>query len=195
MDYVKLKRLFDIILSIILIILLFPFFIFLIILNFLLLKKNPLFIQSRSGINGKSIKIIKIKTLNDNLNLDINARSYLFGKFLRKFKLDEFPQLINVLFGDMSIVGPRPLYLEYNKNYNNFQKQRLLVKPGITGLAQIKVLNSGNWKNKFKFDVWYVKNISFKLDIYIIFKTIILLINILLLKKRFIEDHKFKDVD
>ena len=100
---------------------------------------------------------------------------------------------MNVLIGDMSLVGPRPL--EYNNNYTEFEKKRLLVKPGITGLAQIKVANAGNWKDKFKFDAWYAENLSFKIDMYIIFKTLYLLINIALSKKQLIEDHNLKDAD
>jgi len=95
----------------------------------------------------------------------------------------------------MSLIGPRPLYLEYNKSYTKYEKKRLLVKPGITGLAQIKVINAGKWRDKFKFDIWYVENLSFRLDIYIIFKTITLLFEIFLSKKIFIEDHTFKDAD
>jgi len=195
MNYIFIKRIIDILLSILLIIILLPILIVIILINFIILKKNPIFIQTRSGIKGSKISIIKIKTLLDNESLDIKNRTYSFGNFLRKLKFDEVPQLFNVLIGDMSIVGPRPLFLEYNNNYSDLEKKRLLVKPGITGLAQIKVVNAGNWKDKFKFDAWYVENFSFKIDMYIIFKTLYLLINIALSKKHLIEDHNFKDAD
>lgn len=189
------KRLFDIILSFFFIILIFPIIILIIFINFIILRRNPLFIQERSGIKGIPINIIKIKTLYDFDSNDSKQRNYPFGSFLRKYKIDEIPQLINVFIGNMSLIGPRPLYLEYNKSYTKYEKKRLLVKPGITGLAQIKVINAGNWRDKFKFDVWYVENLSFRLDIYIIFKTIFLLFEIFLSKKTFIEDHTFKDAD
>ena len=195
MNYIFIKRIIDILISIFLILLLFPISVIILLINFAILKRNPIFIQTRSGIHGSKISVIKIKTLIDNQSLDLNNRAYSFGNFLRKFKLDEVPQLLNVLIGDMSLVGPRPLFLEYNNNYTEFEKKRLLVKPGITGLAQIKVANAGNWKDKFKFDAWYAENLSFKIDMYIIFKTLYLLINIALSKKQLIEDHNLKDAD
>ena len=99
-------------------------------------------------------------------------RTSKFGNFMRKTSIDELPQLINVLKGDLSIVGPRPLHLEYNEYYNEEQKKRLDVKPGITGWAQINGRNAISWDNKFKLDVWYVKNQSFKVDMYILYKTL-----------------------
>jgi lipopolysaccharide/colanic/teichoic acid biosynthesis glycosyltransferase len=93
------------------------------------------------------------------------------GQFIRKYSLDEIPQLINVIKGDMSLVGPRPLLVEYLTRYNNFQKQRHLIKPGITGWAQINGRNTISWEQKFKLDVWYVKNISLILDLKILFLT------------------------
>ena len=186
------KRLIDLILSI----LLLPFFIILIFIfilpNFFILKSNPFFLQIRSGIKGHPIKIIKIKTMYDNLNLKETDRLYNYGKFLRKYKLDELPQIFNVIFGSLSLVGPRPLFIEYNDKYSNFEKQRLFCKPGITGLAQVRLKNSGNWRSKIKYDVWYVKNKSITLDLKIICETIKLLLNIIFFKVNLIEDHKLK---
>ena len=186
------KRLIDLILSI----LLLPFFIILIFIfilpNFFILKSNPFFLQIRSGIKGYPVKIIKIKTMYDNLNLKETDRLYNYGKFLRKYKLDELPQIFNVIFGSLSLVGPRPLFIEYNDKYSNFEKQRLFCKPGITGLAQVRLKNSGNWRSKIKYDVWYVKNKSITLDLKIICETIKLLLNIIFFKVNLIEDHKLK---
>ncbi len=186
------KRLFDLILGT----LLFPLFailIFIFILpNFYILKSNPFFLQIRSGMNGHPIKIIKIKTMFDNSNLKEKERIYNYGRFLRKYKLDELPQIFNVIFGDLSLVGPRPLFIEYNEKYSNFERQRLSSKPGITGLAQVRLKDSGNWRLKIKYDVWYTKNKSIKLDLKIICETIKLLLNIIFFKVNLIEDHKLK---
>ena len=186
------KRLFDLILGT----LLFPLFailIFIFILpNFYILKSNPFFLQIRSGMNGHPIKIIKIKTMFDNSNLEEKERIYNYGRFLRKYKLDELPQIFNVIFGDLSLVGPRPLFIEYDEKYSNFERQRLSSKPGITGLAQVRLKDSGNWRLKIKYDVWYTKNKSIKLDLKIICETIKLLLNIIFFKVNLIEDHKLK---
>ena len=186
------KRLIDLIISI----LLLPFFIILIFIfilpNFFILKSNPFFLQIRSGIKGHPIKIIKIKTMYDNSNLKEIDRLYNYGKFLRKYKLDELPQILNVIFGSLSLVGPRPLFIEYNDKYSNFEKQRLFSKPGITGLAQVRLKDSGNWRSKIKYDVWYIKNKSITLDLKIICETIKLLLNIIFFKVNLIEDHKLK---
>ena len=137
---------------------------------------NPFFFQIRPGKNEKLFKIIKFKTMNDKadenglLLPDENRISFL-GKMLRKTSLDELPQLINVLKGDMSLVGPRPLLVEYLSLYSDEQKVRHNVKPGITGWAQINGRNLISWKQKFEYDVWYVNNISFTLDVKIFFKT------------------------
>lgn len=191
-DYKIKKRLFDLVLCIFL----FPFFtilIFIFILpNFFILKSNPFFLQLRSGMNGHPIKIIKIKTMFDNSNLKENERIYNYGGFLRKYKLDELPQIFNVILGNLSLVGPRPLFIEYNDKYSNFERQRLNSKPGITGLAQVRLRDSGKWRLKIKYDVWYVKNKSIKLDLKIICETITLLLNITFFNAKLIEDHKLK---
>lgn len=138
---------------------------------------KPLFFQLRPGKDERVFKLIKFKTMNDkqdatgNLLSDAERLSKI-GKFVRKTSLDELPQLINVLKGDMSLIGPRPLLVEYLPLYNNVQKQRHKVKPGITGYAQVNGRNAISWQQKFEYDVWYVENISLRLDIKIAFLTI-----------------------
>ncbi len=136
------------------------------------------FIQSRPGKNGKIFKIIKFKTMTDEKDNDGNflpdvQRLTNFGKFVRETSFDEILQLVNVLKGDMSFVGPRPLLVKYLPLYDKKQARRHEVKPGITGWAQINGRNAISWVQKFEFDVWYVDNISFLLDMKIIFKTIL----------------------
>ena len=109
-----------------------------------------------------------------------NDKATFLGGFLRKYKLDELPQLINILKGDLSLVGPRPLLPSYNEKYNEFQNLRFNVMPGLTGLSQVKLNNTNNWKKKFTYDVFYSKKISFKLDIYIFYLTVLLFINIII---------------
>ncbi len=159
-------------------ILLSPFMLIIILVLFLSFGNRFLFIQERTGLGGKIFKLIKFKTMTDERDsrgylLPDNERLTGFGKFLRRTSLDELPQFINILKGDMSLVGPRPLLPEYVKLYNEFQKRRLTVKPGITGWAQINGRNNTTWKERFEHDVWYVDNISFALDIRIIFATIL----------------------
>ena len=152
----------------------------LLIITFGLLIANrgiPFFIQSRPGKNEKLFNIIKFKTMNDNKDsqgilLKDEIRLTKVGKFVRKISLDEIPQLINVLKGDMSIIGPRPLLPEYLSLYNEVQKQRHDVKPGITGWAQVNGRNAISWQQKFNYDVYYVNNLSFLLDFKIIYLTI-----------------------
>jgi lipopolysaccharide/colanic/teichoic acid biosynthesis glycosyltransferase len=138
---------------------------------------KPFFRQRRPGKNGKIFKIIKFKTMNDKVNskgvlLSDGERLTKVGSFIRKTSLDELPQLLNVIKGDMSLIGPRPLLPEYLPLYNDFQKQRHNVKPGITGWAQVNGRNAISWEEKFKFDVYYANNISFLLDLKIVFLTI-----------------------
>ncbi len=140
-------------------------------------KGNPFFFQRRPGKNGKIFTIVKFKTMNDakdekgNLLPD-DKRLTAIGKMIRKTSIDEIPQLWNVLKGDMSLVGPRPLLPEYLELYNEFQKRRHEVRPGITGWAQVNGRNAVSWQQKFEYDVWYVDNISFWLDIKILLLTI-----------------------
>ncbi|HET8885502.1 MAG TPA: sugar transferase [Salinimicrobium sp.] len=156
---------------------LLPIFIIVFILLFISNKGNPFFIQVRPGKNGRLFNIYKFKTMNDakdenGILLPDSERLTGMGKLIRKTSLDETPQLLNVLKGEMSLVGPRPLLPEYLELYNDFQKQRHLVRPGITGWAAVNGRNAINWEKKLEYDVYYVKNISFKLDMLIIFKTI-----------------------
>ncbi|MEJ5317858.1 MAG: sugar transferase [Tenuifilum sp.] len=171
------KPLFDFIIGTIALLILLPFFVFILILLLFINNGKPFFIQLRSGKNGRIFKIIKFKTMNDNRDkygnlLPDSKRITNFGLFLRKTSLDELPQLINVIKGDMSIVGPRPLLVDYLPLYNEFQNKRHKVKPGITGWAQINGRNAISWDEKFKLDVYYVENISFWLDLNIILKTL-----------------------
>lgn len=139
---------------------------------------KPFFFQLRPGKDGKLFTIVKFKTMNDKTDFEGNLlpdaqRLTGLGKFIRATSLDELPQLINVLKGEMSLVGPRPLLPFYLDLYNDFQRRRNEVKPGITGWAQVNGRNSISWERKFELDVWYVDNISLWLDIKILFLTII----------------------
>lgn len=137
-----------------------------------------IFKQKRPGVHGKPFVILKFRTMRDirdangNLLPD-NQRLTKFGRFLRNFSLDEFPELINVVKGDMSLVGPRPLLMEYLQRYSHEQARRHDVKPGITGWVQVNGRNGLSWKEKFELDVWYVKNQSFWLDIKILWRTLV----------------------
>jgi lipopolysaccharide/colanic/teichoic acid biosynthesis glycosyltransferase len=157
--------------------LLSPILILVTIALFIANQGKPFFFQSRPGKNSKIFTIIKFKTMNDKKDVQGNLlpdsdRLTIIGTFIRKTSLDELPQLINVLKGDMSIIGPRPLLPEYLLLYNETQKKRHQVKPGITGIAQVNGRNAISWEEKFKLDVEYVENLSFFLDIKILFLTI-----------------------
>ena len=177
--YIKLfKPLFDFLTSSMLLFLLSPIILLLIILLFIANKGNVFFIQERPGKNEKIFSLMKFKTMNDKKDINGNLlpdieRLTKIGAFVRKTSLDELPQLINVLKGDMSLIGPRPLLVEYLPLYNAEQKKRHNVKPGITGWAQVNGRNSLSWENKFNFDIWYINNISFCLDIKIFLITIL----------------------
>ena len=171
------KPFFDFLLSFISLLLLCPIFIVVTILLAFANNGRPFFFQDRPGKNERIFSIIKFKTMNDqtdtNGNLLPDAKRLTgIGKFVRKTSLDEIPQLINVLKGDMSLVGPRPLLVEYLPLYNEEQKRRHEVKPGITGWAQINGRNAITWEDKFKYDVAYVDKISFTLDLKILFLTL-----------------------
>ena len=172
-----LKRIVDFIVSLIGLIILFPILIFVTICLIFVNNGKPFFFQSRPGLNGNIFKIVKFKTMNDRKDengnlLPDSERLTAVGSFVRKTSLDEIPQLINVLIGDMSIIGPRPLLVQYLSLYNDHQKRRHEVRPGITGWAQVNGRNAISWKQKFDYDVWYVDNLSFGLDIKIFFLTI-----------------------
>lgn len=176
--YLLLKRFFDFIISVILLMIAFPVISFTFIILLIVNKGNPLFFQKRPGKAGKAFYIIKFKTMDDKKNskgdfLPDAQRLHPIGQLIRKTSIDELPQLINVLKGDMSLVGPRPLLMEYLPLYNEEQARRHDVRPGITGWAQVNGRNVISWEEKFKFDVWYVNNISFVLDMKILWMTII----------------------
>jgi undecaprenyl phosphate N,N'-diacetylbacillosamine 1-phosphate transferase len=138
---------------------------------------KPFFFQLRPGKNGQIFKIVKFKTMNDKKDasgqlLSDELRLTKIGTFVRKTSLDEIPQLVNVLKGDMSLVGPRPLLTGYLHLYNDFQNRRHEVKPGITGWAQVNGRNAISWDKKFEYDVWYVEHIGFFVDCKILLKTI-----------------------
>ena len=173
-----LKKLFDIVFALLAFIVLFPFFILIAMVLFFINKGNPFFFQQRPGQFEKPIFIIKFKSMTDEKDaegklLPDNKRVTKFGAFIRKFSLDEIPQLLNVLKGDMSIVGPRPLLFKYLPLYNDEQKKRHLVKPGITGWAQVNGRNAISWHQKFTLDVYYQQNISLVLDVKILLLTIL----------------------
>ncbi|EAH5040122.1 undecaprenyl phosphate N,N'-diacetylbacillosamine 1-phosphate transferase [Campylobacter coli] len=169
------KRIFDFVLALFLLVLFSP----LILITALLLKitqGSVIFTQNRPGLNEKIFKIYKFKTMSDERDekgelLSDELRLKAFGKIVRSLSLDELLQLFNVLKGDMSFVGPRPLLVEYLPLYNEDQKLRHKVRPGITGWAQVNGRNAISWQKKFELDVYYVKNISFLLDLKIMFLT------------------------
>ena len=172
-----LKRSFDFICALIALILLFPILIIIAILIRIKLGSPIFFLQERVGKDNKVFKIIKFRTMRDirdkNGNLLADAeRMTSFGKTNRSLSIDELPELINILKGDMSIVGPRPLLVQYLPLYNDEQIKRHNTLPGLTGWAQINGRNNLSWNEKFDLDLWYVKNRSFKLDLKIIFLTI-----------------------
>jgi lipopolysaccharide/colanic/teichoic acid biosynthesis glycosyltransferase len=174
----RLKRLFDFVFALIAIFILFPFILLIFILLFITNKGFPFFIHPRPGKNERIFKVVKFKTMNDRFDakgdlLPDAQRLTLIGKFIRKTSLDEIPQLFNVIKGDMSLVGPRPLLIEYLHLYNDIQKKRHNCRPGITGWAQVNGRNAISWNQKFQYDIWYIDHMSFRLDLKIIWMTIV----------------------
>lgn len=172
-----LKRFIDIILSFSLLLIFSPFFIAIVLIIMMLQHQNPFYTQKRPGKNQKEFHILKFKSMTNNKDengdlLPDSKRITSFGKIIRRTSLDELPQLINVLKGEMSIIGPRPLLFEYIPMYKLNQIRRHEVRPGITGWAQVNGRNAISWTKKFEFDVWYVDNMSFALDVKILFLTI-----------------------
>ncbi len=173
----NIKPFLDFLSSIIGVILLFPLFMVVTVLLCFVNNGKPFFFQLRPGKNGKIFKIVKFKTMNDKRDskgalLPDSERLTKIGNYVRKTSLDEIPQLLNVIKGEMSIIGPRPLLTNYLHLYNDFQNRRHEVKPGITGWAQVNGRNAISWDKKFEYDVWYVENISFTLDIQILYRSI-----------------------
>jgi undecaprenyl phosphate N,N'-diacetylbacillosamine 1-phosphate transferase len=154
-----------------------PIFIIVTIALFFANQGKPFFVQKRPGLHGRIFSILKFKTMNDKKDangilLPDSERLTKIGSFVRKTSLDEIPQLLNVLKGDMSLIGPRPLLVQYLPLYNAFQKQRHNIRPGITGWAQVNGRNAISWNQKFEYDVWYVENCSLLLDLKILFLTL-----------------------
>lgn len=175
--YTLIKNLLDKIFALSLLIILLPLLLLICFILTIHHSGNPLFVQTRVGLNEELFKIIKFRTMNtkrdkNGILLDDSLRTTKIGKFLRKFSIDELPQIFNVLIGSMSFVGPRPLLPEYLSLYNKNQKKRHNVKPGITGLAQIMGRNNISWKQKLEFDIEYVRKQNFFLDVNIILKSI-----------------------
>jgi lipopolysaccharide/colanic/teichoic acid biosynthesis glycosyltransferase len=172
-----LKRLLDFFLSTFAFILASPVFLLVTLLLAIANKGKAFFFQARPGKDEKIFKVIKFRTMTDEKGSDGELlpdadRLTAVGSFVRKTSLDEIPQLLNVIKGDMSLIGPRPLLVQYLPLYNEEQKRRHNVRPGISGWAQVNGRNAISWEKKFEYDVWYVDNLSFLLDLKIIFKTV-----------------------
>lgn len=177
------KRFWDIVLSLLALTVLSPLFLALTIIGTIAMKGNPFFIQKRPGKISKRtgkekiFSLIKFRTMSNAKDKDGNLlpdekRLNRYGKFLRSTSLDEFPEALNIFVGDMSVIGPRPLLIQYLERYNDEQKHRHDVRPGLSGYAQVNGRNAISWEEKFKMDVWYTKHVSIFLDVSIIFKTI-----------------------
>ncbi len=172
-----LKPVFDFSASLVALLVFLPLFILITVALYFANSGKPFFFQQRPGKNGKIFKIVKFKTMTDAKDVNGNLlpdaeRLTTIGTFVRKTSLDEIPQLINVLKGDMSLIGPRPLLTQYLHLYNEFQNRRHEVKPGITGWAQVNGRNAISWDKKFEYDVYYVAHVSFRLDLKILFLTL-----------------------
>jgi len=171
------KRFMDLFISIFLLFVTFPIWLLSAIILFIQNNGAVFFVQERPGKNLKSFKILKFKTMNDKKDangklLPDNERITIAGKIIRKLSIDELPQLLNVLMGNMSLIGPRPLLFKYVPLYTEKQNRRHELKPGITGWAQVNGRNAISWQKKFELDVFYVDQVSFLLDLRIIFLTI-----------------------
>ena len=178
MSYNFFKTIVDFLFSFFLLLLISPLFLIIVIILFINNKGTPFFTQSRCGKDNIIFHIIKFKTMNDDKDengelLPDSVRLTKVGSFIRNKSLDELPQLLNVLKGEMSLIGPRPFMSEYLEIYTNYQKRRHEVKPGITGWAQVNGRNNISWQQKFELDIWYVERQSFSLDFKILFLTLL----------------------
>lgn len=176
------KRMIDFILSLIALVVLSPVLAVLMILGAVFMRGNPFFTQPRPGKNERIFKLIKFRTMDNRKDADGNllpdeVRLNEYGKFLRSTSLDELPELINIVKGDMAIVGPRPLLVRYLDRYNDEQRHRHDVRPGLTGYAQAHGRNALSWEDKFAMDVWYTKHVTFIGDIKILIDTIKTVLN------------------
>lgn len=176
--YILIKTLLDVVVAAILLLLLSPLFLVVLVLLAIANNGSALFFQDRPGLNGKIFKLVKFKTMTDEKDengkfLPDAARLTPIGKWIRSSSLDELPQLVNVVMGQMSFVGPRPLLVKYLPLYTATQARRHLVKPGITGWAQVNGRNAISWEQKFEYDVWYANNQNFILDLKILWLTIL----------------------
>lgn len=171
------KRVIDFTLSLFGLIILSPILLVLIVLGIVFMRGNPFFTQERPGKDEKIFKLIKFRTMDNRKDKDGNLlpdeiRLNKYGRFLRASSLDELPELVNILKGDMSIIGPRPLLVAYLPRYNEFQHHRHDARPGLTGYAQAHGRNAVSWEDKFAMDVWYTQHITFVEDVKIVFDTI-----------------------
>ncbi len=172
-----LKRVLDILLSLTALLLLSPVFLILTVAGAVAMGGNPFFVQARPGRNEKIFKLIKFRSMDNRKDASGNllpdrVRLNRYGRFLRATSLDELPELLNILVGDMSLVGPRPLLVLYLERYSDRQRRRHEVRPGLTGYAQAYGRNSLTWEERFEKDVYYVDHVSLGLDLKILFKTV-----------------------
>ena len=171
------KRYLDVFVSLIGLLVLSPVLLLLIIFGTIEMKGNPFFTQKRPGKDGKIFNLIKFRTMTNEKDKEGNLlpdeqRLTAYGKFLRSTSLDELPELWNILKGDLSLIGPRPLLVKYLPLYNSFQRHRHDVRPGLTGYAQVHGRNQVSWEKKFEMDVWYVQHVTFLEDLKILFETV-----------------------
>lgn len=172
------KRPMDFLLSLLALIVLSPFLLIFSVVGAVVMKGNPFFVQERPGKNEKIFNLIKFRTMTcekdkDGKLLPDKDRLTKYGRILRATSIDELPELINILLGDMSIVGPRPLGIKYLPYYTEYEKHRHDVLPGLTGLAQVRGRNNLSWEEKFEYDIHYVENVSFVFDVQIIVETVL----------------------
>ena len=175
------KRIFDFLFSLTALILLSPLLLVLTLVGAIVMKGNPFFTQERPGKDEKIFRLVKFRTMTcetdaDGKPLPDEKRLVPYGKFLRATSLDELPELWNILKGDMSIIGPRPLLVKYLARYNAEQHHRHDVRPGLTGYAQSHGRNALTWEERFKMDVWYTRHVSFRVDLSIFFRTILVVL-------------------
>lgn len=175
------KRALDFVISLLGILCLSPLLLVLTVLGYFKMKGNPFFTQERPGLHEEIFNLVKFRTMTNEKDKDGNLlpdemRLNAYGKFLRSTSLDELPELYNILKGDMSVIGPRPLLVRYLPRYSEEQRHRHDVRPGLTGYAQVHGRNAISWEEKFKMDVWYTKNISFKTDLDIFWMTIMVVL-------------------